>query len=210
MIMGKIILQEIIEELKYDWIKISIDPRVTFDMVLNNPKAEWIYFSLSENINISMDIVKKNPDKAWHAHGLSRNPGFTLQTVLDNPHICWRVNELYRNPGMDINALLKIRGVNMNFICDHPMLTFEILQKIWIQKLKNINREFEYNPKLHEIERIKTVHKKNINDNKKDCRLIQIRNYTRKILDNLFPLFANNANTIIMKFLFTKFIPYKI
>jgi hypothetical protein len=48
---------------------------------LNLFHSKWDWISLSKNPKITWDIVKRNPDKPWHWRALTRNPIITMDIV---------------------------------------------------------------------------------------------------------------------------------
>ena len=52
-------------EQPWDWVCLSMNPNITFDIVLAHPEQPWNWRFLSRNPNITFDIVLAHPDKPW-------------------------------------------------------------------------------------------------------------------------------------------------
>ena len=57
----------------WNYIILSQNPNITWEIVQNNPDKDWDYYCLSKNPNITWDIVQQNPDKQWGYSYLSQN-----------------------------------------------------------------------------------------------------------------------------------------
>ena len=55
----------------------------------DNPDKEWNWYYLSLNPTITFDIVIAYPDKPWDWNGLSQNPNITFDIVLAHPEQPW-------------------------------------------------------------------------------------------------------------------------
>ena len=60
-------------EQPWDWIALSRNPNITFDIVQTHPNKPWDWDSLSQNPNITFDNVLSYPDKPWEWGCLSQN-----------------------------------------------------------------------------------------------------------------------------------------
>jgi hypothetical protein len=61
------------------------------------PNLPWDWLGLSFNENITWDIVKSNPDKNWQYRGLSLNPNITPDIILENKELPWNFYNLSSN-----------------------------------------------------------------------------------------------------------------
>ncbi len=61
------------------------------------PGEPWNYIWLSINPNVTWEIVRDHPDRPWDYRGLSRNPNITWKIVRDNPDKPWDYGMLSRN-----------------------------------------------------------------------------------------------------------------
>jgi hypothetical protein len=48
---------------KIDYDSLSLNPNITWDVVINNTDKPWNWYCLNNNPNITWDIVINNPDK---------------------------------------------------------------------------------------------------------------------------------------------------
>ena len=84
----------------WNYICLSWNPNITFEIVKDNPDKPWDYECLSGNPNITWEIVKANPDKKWSYHWLSNNPSITWEIVQANPDKPWAYSFLSNNPNI--------------------------------------------------------------------------------------------------------------
>ena len=47
---------------KIEWVEISRNPNITWDIVESNPDKPWNWYSVSRNPNITMEIIEGNMD----------------------------------------------------------------------------------------------------------------------------------------------------
>src|SRR5579872_753120 len=66
-------LFETFSDRPWNWCWLSMNPNITFDLVLKHPDKPWDWSRLSSNPNITFDLVLKHPDKPWDWSGLSSN-----------------------------------------------------------------------------------------------------------------------------------------
>jgi hypothetical protein len=60
-----------------------------FQYILDNPDKPWNYIGLSYNPNITWEVVQQNQDKPWDYGWLSYNPNITWEIVKQNPDKPW-------------------------------------------------------------------------------------------------------------------------
>ena len=65
----------------WNWGCLSMNPNITFDIVLAHPDKPWNWIFLSVNPNITFDIVLSYPDKPWYWGFLSWNQNITFDNV---------------------------------------------------------------------------------------------------------------------------------
>ena len=86
--------------LPWNWIELSSNPNVTWDIVKQNPDKSWHYGGLFQTrIGVGQNclqiqaligiIVSSNPDKPWNYCYLSSNPNITWKIVADNLDKDW-------------------------------------------------------------------------------------------------------------------------
>ena len=68
-----------------------------FDYIKENPDKDWNYINLSLNPNITWEIVQSNPDKPWNYKCLSKNQNITWEIVQENPDKPWKYSLLSLN-----------------------------------------------------------------------------------------------------------------
>ena len=57
----------------WNWARLSENPNITFQNVLDYPDKPWDWIMLSKNPNITFQNVLDYPDKPWDWDGLSEN-----------------------------------------------------------------------------------------------------------------------------------------
>ena len=57
----------------WNWVELSRNPNITWDIMEANPDKPWVWYSLSCNPNITMDNVEANLNKPWNWNSLSSN-----------------------------------------------------------------------------------------------------------------------------------------
>ena len=84
---------------EWNWVGLSRNPNITFDIVLAHPDKPWEWYGLSLNPNITFDNVIAHPDKPWiwGWYGLSGNPNITFDLVLSYPDKPWNWGNLSQN-----------------------------------------------------------------------------------------------------------------
>ena len=78
----------------WDWIALSRNPNITFDIVQTNPDKPWDWNGLSMNPNITFDNVLSYPEQSWNWYGLSQNPNITIDNVLSHSEQPWNWSNL--------------------------------------------------------------------------------------------------------------------
>ena len=81
----------------WNWGCLSMNPNITFDIVLAHPDKSWDWDSLSRHPNITFDIVIAHPDKPWNWYWLSSNSNITFDIVLVHPDKPWNWKSLSEN-----------------------------------------------------------------------------------------------------------------
>jgi len=81
------------------------------DIVKHN-KIEWNYQDLSLNPNITFDIVLNNLDKKWCFHRLSSNPNITIDIIIQYNQFNWSMYWYSYNPKIKLNDIDKIKISN--------------------------------------------------------------------------------------------------
>ena len=61
---------------------LSLNPNITWDIVINNLDIPWNFKMLSYNINITWDIVRKYPDYDWDYSALYANEQLTYKNFF--------------------------------------------------------------------------------------------------------------------------------
>ena len=75
----------------------------------------WNYMHLSENPNITWEIVKINKDKPWNWRLLSENPNITYEIVKENPKYPWDWAYLSANPNLPWNYMYLSKNPNITW-----------------------------------------------------------------------------------------------
>ena len=83
-----------------DYIYLSLNPNITWEIVQDNPDKPWNYYYLSRNSNITWKIVQDNPNEPWNYDALSLNPNITWEIVRDNPDKPWNYYYMSQNPNI--------------------------------------------------------------------------------------------------------------
>ena len=68
-----------------------------YEFFKQHSDKDWCYSRLSNNPNITFQDVLDNTDKNWVYFYLSGNSNITLQNILDHPEIPWNYTSLSAN-----------------------------------------------------------------------------------------------------------------
>ena len=61
----------------WNWYYLSLNPNITWNIVIKNLKFPWDWSCLSAHPDIAWEIVKHHPNFEWDYNWLSRNPNIT-------------------------------------------------------------------------------------------------------------------------------------
>lgn len=115
------------------------------------PNENWDYMKLSENPNITLEYVINHPDKQWDWCRLTRNKSITLQDIESHPDLSWDCDNILKNPNIPLtyilnkypNCSMKLvsqnYGITVNDIESHMDLQWEWF---WLSENPNINNDF--------------------------------------------------------------------
>ena len=81
-----------------DYLWLSLNPNITWEIVQANQDKDWSYYNLSRHPNITWDIVYANPDKPWAYDELSCNPNINWKIMEKWSDREWDYNEASSNP----------------------------------------------------------------------------------------------------------------
>jgi len=73
----------------WDWIGVSMNPAITWDFVLNNPRLHWdFYEGLSNNPNITLEIIKVYPNLNWDFEAIAKREQqpYTKESIYTATH----------------------------------------------------------------------------------------------------------------------------
>jgi hypothetical protein len=114
----------------WNYDDLSLNPNITWNIIINNPDKPWNYAFLSKNINITWNIVKNNPNKEWDYNYLSSNPNITWNIVKNNLDKNWNYDYLSLNPNItwDIVKNNLDKKWNYDYLSFNPNITWEIIQ----------------------------------------------------------------------------------
>lgn len=82
------------------WFDFSFNPHLTWDLICENPYADWCWSGISHNPNITWDIIQNHLNKPWDWWGVSKNKNVTWDIVQEHPQITWNWFALSQNPNI--------------------------------------------------------------------------------------------------------------
>jgi hypothetical protein len=88
--------------------KISLNPNITWNDIVNHPEIKWNFYDLSSNPNITIDIVLNHLEKGWSFPKLSCNSNITFDIIKKYNHLNWCINNYCRNPNFNLDDLENI------------------------------------------------------------------------------------------------------
>ena len=95
-------LFELFSEKKWNYLELSSNPYLTWDIMLDinkkyqNTDKLWNIYKLSKNPNITWGIIKNN-NFPWDWKGISKNPNITWEIVKNNLDKPWNFYELIKS-----------------------------------------------------------------------------------------------------------------
>ena len=95
---------------QWDWCRLSANPSITWEIVQANPGKAWDWAYLSMNPSTTWEVVLANPDKPWDWHDMSINPSISWDFVKANPDRPWCLARLSKNPSIPFEANLTERN----------------------------------------------------------------------------------------------------
>ena len=93
-------IQEVLSHPKIEFLYLSCNPNITWDIVIENIEKPWNWYRISMNPNITWEIVRGNSELPWDWHGVSVNPNITWEIIRDNSDIPWVWHELSKHPNI--------------------------------------------------------------------------------------------------------------
>jgi hypothetical protein len=131
----------------WDYLKLSGNPNITFDIVLENPRKPWDYNILSGNPAITWSMIRGNPGKPWNFYVLSSNPSINWSMVMEMPKKRWDYGELSKNYNITLEIVLDNPDKPWCYhtLASNPNITWEHFKMH--RRLFNI-RDFSKNPSL--------------------------------------------------------------
>jgi hypothetical protein len=85
-----------------DWWFISRCPKVTWNIIIDNPHLpwEWKFMGIGSNPNITWKIIQDHPGYAWDWDSLSFNPTITWDIINTHPNKPWNWTSISMNPNI--------------------------------------------------------------------------------------------------------------
>lgn len=129
--------------------RLSANPGIKWQDILNNPTLPWNCGKISENPNITPEIVDMYPDFGWDYTSLSYNENFTLEYADKHRFKNWNYRELYKKENLQLYANINKNDMDYEMLSENQYLDvnffLENLDKPWhFKKLsKNKNITFE-------------------------------------------------------------------
>ena len=102
---------------KWNWIKLSMNPMVSFDFIKSHPEYPWIPKLVTSNLTITEEIISNNPSYQWNYLELYKHPNISFNYILNN------IIKPSKNIFIDWNKLSMSAGTSLNDIlqyCDKP------------------------------------------------------------------------------------------
>ena len=111
-----IILLKVYPEKPWNWKAMSLNPRLTFEYVLNHLDKPWDWNALSQNVHIK--YIKENPNLPWNYICVSSNETLTFEYIIKH-NFNWNWNII------SANKCIKWENVknNLNFPWDFAGLS---------------------------------------------------------------------------------------
>ena len=122
----------------WNWQRISSNPGIKCQDVLDNPLLPWSWNDLSRNPNISLEFVEQTITKPWNYRELSKHPEMIYKFVLKYPLKQWDWKILSTRFSVKIifnkNGIRKKKDIPGLFwdwkgISENPTLTMEDIEK---------------------------------------------------------------------------------
>jgi len=90
----------------WDWLHVSRNPNISWDIIKNNPTKRWFWSNISKNPSITLDIIQSNlvgPSEThmlwlWNWYEISMNPNITWDIIKENPSMPWKLKLISKNP----------------------------------------------------------------------------------------------------------------
>jgi hypothetical protein len=135
-------------DLPWCWESISLNLKITSQVLSTNQNLDWDWDNLSGNESITEDILIDHKDKPWDYGELSNCRNITKEFVLNNPDKPWNYDHLGYN-----NIIIADEITNWYIISKNLEISFEfILEHInkfirdgdWEYLSRNNNITYEY------------------------------------------------------------------
>lgn len=104
----KLIIQYILQyETKWNWVGLSSNPNITYNVIQAFPDKQWCWRVLSDNHNINVTNIPLDvyDDIDWLF--LSVNPTLTINFVLRNIHRKWYWKALSKHPNISFTDIIR-------------------------------------------------------------------------------------------------------
>ena len=115
---------------KIDWLQLSSNSNITWDIVTANPDKSWNLRVLSRNSNITWDIIEANPDKPWSWYYLSKNLNINRENLVANPDKPWDWWQISFNPNITYEFIEAYPDKPWDWyeLSCNPNITWEIIK----------------------------------------------------------------------------------
>ena len=119
------------KHLNWDWISISSNPNITIEFIESNMDLPWDWNGLSLNPNINMNFINKYYDKPWNWGCISANPNITIHTIEKYPNKEWVWKDISYNKNINIEYIKKNIEKNWSWtaISSNPNITMDNIKQ---------------------------------------------------------------------------------
>jgi hypothetical protein len=123
-----IVLEHLTE--RWEWRYLSKHPNMTFDIIQANPGLRWIMSIVSSRSFVTIDLINANPAFPWNIYAISEHPNITFDIIIANPRLEWRIQSVSRNPNITIDVIKANPTINWDWdhISSHQNITMDMVR----------------------------------------------------------------------------------
>lgn len=85
---------------------ITINPKMTPEIILQHPHLPWSYKMMHLNPSITLDLIERTMDKPWSFCVLSQNKIITYEFIKKHPNLKWSIINLIKNPNFTFDMII--------------------------------------------------------------------------------------------------------
>ena len=99
---------------KWDWGLLSKHPKLTFDFILNHLDYNWSWVHISIHSNITFENIIEHLELNWIWEYVCYNENITIKNIIDNPNLPWSWRSLSKNDNIT-QYFLTYSNLSWNF-----------------------------------------------------------------------------------------------